>query len=226
MEVGYIGRIIRNEFDAYDLNNVPYMMNAGGQSFEQAWATLSQQTALGTNPAGATPQPFFQNTINANSSYCAGFANCTAAFATQEAPNISTAAVWQAWQDVSGSLTCPGSPSAANPWVPAFRFGRSMLNDPFINPATGQQTLLGANGQQTDAFLNTSTGWGNYNAAFLQLSLQDWHGLTMKTNLTYSKSLGTQTAVQASSSITALNPYNLSTSYGVQPFDETWSYNL
>lgn len=212
MEVGYIGRIIRNEFDAYDLNNVPYMMNAGGQSFESAWAAISQQTALGANPTGATPQPFFQNAISPTSPYCAGFANCTAAFATQEASNIATAAVWQAWEDVS----VPGY----------FKFGRSMLNDPFINPTTGQPTLLGANGQQTDAFLNTSTGWGNYNAAFLQLSFQDWHGLTMKTNLTYSKSLGTQTAVQASSSITTLNPYNLSTSYGVQPFDETWSYNL
>ncbi len=101
-----------------------------------------------------------------------------------------------------------------------------MLNDPFIDPTTGQVTANGANGQATDVFLNTSSGYGNYNAGYFQLSFHDWNGLSMKTNLTFSRSLGTQAVVQASSEITVNDPYNLSTSYGVQPFDETWSYNL
>lgn len=101
-----------------------------------------------------------------------------------------------------------------------------MLSDPFIDPTTGQSSALGANGQASDVFLNTSNGYGNYNGAFAQLSFSDWHGLTMKTSITMSRSLGTQAVVQASSEITTVDPYNLKTSYGVQGFDETWSYNL
>ena len=35
VEVGYIGRIIHNEFQPLNLNTVPYMMSQGGQSFAQ-----------------------------------------------------------------------------------------------------------------------------------------------------------------------------------------------
>lgn len=215
-EVGYIGRIIRDEFDAYDLNNVPYMMTQGGQTFANAWATLTQETAFGKNPAGATPQPFFTSAISPTSPYCTGFANCTSAFATQEASNIATANVWQAWTDVSGTTT-------------GFAFGRSMLSDQIAAtclPTATPPITIGCNGQATDVFLTSSNGYGNYNALYFQLGFNDWHGLTMKTNLTYSRSLGTQAQVQASSAITMANPYQLSTSYGVQPFDETWAYNI
>ena len=33
IEVGYIGRLIHNEYQPYNLNAVPYMMAQGGQSF-------------------------------------------------------------------------------------------------------------------------------------------------------------------------------------------------
>jgi hypothetical protein len=219
-EIGYIGRIIRNEFDAYDLNNVPYMMTQGGQTFANAWANLSQETAYGSNPGGAAPQPFFESSLTPG--FCAGFANCTQAFlnstatGTNGAAALSYAGVWDAWTSLE----------QAN----AFKFAPTMLNTPIAstcNPAPpAAPTTIGCNGQATDVFQNTSSGYGNYNGAFAQLSFSDWHGLTMKTNLTFSRSLGTQAVVQASSEITALDPYNLKTSYGPQGFDETWSYNL
>jgi hypothetical protein len=215
LEVGYIGRTIRNEFDAYDLNNVPYMMSQGGQTFANAWATLTQQTNFGANPGAATRQPFFEAALNP--SFCAGFSSCTDAFlnnnvvSTNGAAALSYAGVWDAWTSLSGAG--------------AFNFGRSMLNDP-ISGTCGSGATLGCNGQASDIFLNTSNGYGNYNAAYFQLAFSDWHGLTMKTNLTFSKSLGTQDEVQASSEITMNDPYHLATSYGVQPFDERWAYNL
>jgi hypothetical protein len=212
LEVGYIGRIIRNEFIAYDLNNVPYMMSMGGQTFAQAWAALAKQTNLGANPSAATPQPFFEAALQP--SFCTGFSSCTQAFLTNNYANIGTngasalsySGVWDAWTSLSNAG--------------AFNFGRTMLNDPIAG------SPFGANGQATDVFENQSNGYGNYNGGYFSLAFNNWHGLTMKTNLTFSKSLGTQAVVQASSEITTLDPYNLHNSYGVQPFDETWAYNL
>ena len=40
LEIGYIGRIINNEYLAINLNAVPYMMTKGGQTFAKAYANL------------------------------------------------------------------------------------------------------------------------------------------------------------------------------------------
>ena len=40
MEVGYIGRLIDNEYMGINLNAVPYMMTKGGQTFAKAYANL------------------------------------------------------------------------------------------------------------------------------------------------------------------------------------------
>jgi hypothetical protein len=46
-EVGYIGRIIRNEWMQRDLDAVPTMMTSGGQSFAQAYANTYFAVAAG-----------------------------------------------------------------------------------------------------------------------------------------------------------------------------------
>jgi hypothetical protein len=57
LEVGYIGRIIRNEWQQVDLDAVPYMTTLGGQTFAQAFA----QTYFAVNAGGTpAPQPFFE----------------------------------------------------------------------------------------------------------------------------------------------------------------------
>lgn len=220
LEVGYIGRVIRNEFEPYDLNNVPYTMSLGGQTFAQAWANVMQETNFGANPGNAQTQPFFEAALGGTgSAYCSGFANCTAAFVNNEgAPgtgNMGVADVWTAWTDVS---------TGGN-----FTFGRSMLNDPI--PASqaqcpAAQPACSANGQATSVFLNASNGYGNYNAGYFQLTFQDWHGLTMRSNLTMSKALGTAAQVQASSALTAVDPYHLKNTYGFQTYDQSFVYNL
>ena len=234
MDIGYIGRIIHNEFQAYNLNVVPYMMNQGGQTYANAWKNLTLATGAGNHistcapvtmampvpPACPVPvQPFFETALGgATSAYCAPFvANnpgnpCTAAFVSNEAINISCACAYDAWNDLS---------STGN-----FVFGRSLPSDPYIDPMTGLPTANGANGQSPAIFENTSTGWGNYNAAYFSLSFQDWHGLTMKSNFTFSKTLGTGAVVQASSEYTVVDPFNLQNMYGVQPYDQKFAYNL
>src|SRR5208282_4423767 len=97
VEVGYIGRIIRNEYQPYDLNNVPYMITQGGQSFAQAWANVIKGTNFGANPAGVTPQAFFETALGGKTSpYCSGFTSCTAAFAANESAsgNLGASAAW------------------------------------------------------------------------------------------------------------------------------------
>ena len=57
--------------------------------------------------------------------------------------------------------------------------------------------------------LNGSIGYGNYNAGFASVKMADWRGLTMQSNFTWSKALGTGALVQASSEYTPDDPFNL-----------------
>src|SRR5260370_5120281 len=93
-----------------------------------------------------------------------------------------------------------------------------MMNTPILDPVTGKPTALGANGQLSSGVgMNTSLGYGNYNAGFVSLQTSNWRGLTMQSNLTYSKALGTGSQGQATSQYTAIDPCDLSAAYCVQP---------
>ena len=94
LEIGYIGRLINNEYLGINLNAVPYMMTKGGQTFAKAYANLVMQYCGGIaglagstcgRPNGnvnnnVTPQPFFEAAL-AGTGYCTGFSSCTAAVA-------------------------------------------------------------------------------------------------------------------------------------------------
>jgi hypothetical protein len=221
-EAGYIGRRITNEIEYYGLGVVPYMMTMGGQSFANAWAKVMVATNYGTTnltPCSSSvttgcfsPQPFFEAALNP--AYCnigAGpgqFPNCTTAFVTNNGgPNglMSFSDAYDAWAGVSN----------AGMW----NFGRTLTSDPF-------NTAFGANGQAPALTTTVSNGYGNYNAGFLQLTMTNWHGLTMKTNFTMSKALGTGNVVQASSSYATVDPWNLHNQYGPQYYDEKYNFNL
>jgi hypothetical protein len=74
--------------------------------------------------------------------------------------------------------------------------------------------------------MNASVGHGNYNALFVSVKSSDWNGVSMQSNFTWSRALGTGAEVQATSEATAPDPFNLNTGYGLQPFDRTLVYNL
>jgi hypothetical protein len=201
MEVGYIGRIIRDELLPINLDSVPYMTTLGGQTFANAFA----QTYLAVN-AGGTPaaQPFFESALGgANSAYCAGFASCTAAVASKNATAIKNTAVSDLW---TALYKAPG-------WT----LGRSLVAQPLGAglPSQGYTYLL-----------NTSEGFGNYNALFVTHRIRDFHGVTATSNFTWGRALGTGTTSQATSSNTALDNYNLQNNYGLQSFDIKFIYNV
>ncbi len=65
-----------------------------------------------------------------------------------------------------------------------------MMNTPIPGSQYGGQASSGL-------ALNASIGYGNYNGGFITLITQNWHGLLMHNNFTYSKALGTGAVVQA-----------------------------
>ncbi len=228
VEVGYIGRLIHNEYQPINLNAVPYMTSVGGQQFQNAYAAMEKylgcatsQLACGANvpdpkadPAGytayisaAAPQAFFETAL-AGTGYCTGYASCTAAVLDQELSNFTSQSVWSMWSDLDNG--------AFNPTL----IPRSMQNTPIPG------SPFGASGQATSGIAeNLSVGYGNYNAGFVSFSTHNWHGLTMQHNLTWSKALGTGAFVQASSEYTPNDPYNLGAMYGEQSFDHRILYN-
>jgi hypothetical protein len=217
IEVGYIGRILRHEFMPLQINAVPYMMTLGGQRFDKAYGQMVMQYCGGNagmagggcagNLAAVTPQPFFENALN--KAYCAGFASCTQAVAANEGNNgtgnIGLANVWSIWSDLDNG---------------AFNFPRSMLNTPIAGQANG------AAGQLSSDFVqNTSLGTGNYNGLFTTLKMAQWHGVSMQSNFTFSKALGTVSQVQATSQFTNSDPFDLNRNYGLQPWDRKFLFN-
>jgi len=222
IEVGYIGRLIHNEFQPYNLNTVPYMMSLGGQSFASAYAAVetafgcatsaglcSKTTGAATAKTPVYPsvaaQPFFETAL-AGTGYCKNYANCTTAVVQKEAGHIGNQQVFNLWSDLDNG---------------GFNFARSMQGTPIPG-----QTQFGANGQLgSGAGLTASTGYGNYNAGFVTFKTTDFYGLTLQENFTYSKALGTGAEAQATSQYTPNDAFDLGKSYGVQQFNQKFIFN-
>ena len=204
LEVGYIGKIIKNEYQATNLDSVPIYETLGGQTFASAYAQLYQQLIFnGVSAASVTAQPFFENALGgANSTFCKGYSSCTAGVAANYASLIKETAVSDLWNKIDSQSS----------WI--------------LPRSTYGQSFNGGAGQATSIDMNTSAGWGNYNALFATVRTNSWHGLTTTSNFTWGRAMGTATQVQASSSYTELNPFDLGANYGAQPYDIKFIYNL
>ncbi len=204
LEVGYIGKIIRNEFTEINLDSVPYMETLNGQAFSAAYAQVFQQMFFnGQAAANVTAQPFFEAALGGSgSAYCAGYSSCTAALASKNTALFKETAVSDIWSAMTKA--------------PSWTLGRTV----FSQPVPGSTTA-----QATSADLSTSLGYGNYNALFVRFQTTTWHGLTAIQNFTWGRALGTGFQVQATSSNTALTPFNLGAEYGPQSYDIRFIYN-
>jgi hypothetical protein len=205
LEVGYIGKIIRNEFLEENLDSVPYMETLNGQQFQSAYAQVFEQMFFNGQSAGnVTAQPFFEAALGgAGSSYCAGYSSCTAALASKNTALFKETAVSDIWTAMTKA--------------PSWTLGRTIFSQPIAGQTVGQATSIDA---------TTSAGYGNYNALFVRLQTTNWHGLTAVQNFTWGRALGTGFQVQATSSETPLSIYNPSDQYGVQGYDYKFIYNL
>ena len=81
LELGYVGHTARNIYQGIDLNQVPFFMVAGGQSFAQAFDAIAQ--------GSSTPQPFFEAALAGNPQFpCQP--SCTAAVISREGSSLFT----------------------------------------------------------------------------------------------------------------------------------------
>jgi len=225
VEVGYIGRIIKHEYEGLGLNTVPYMMSVGGQSFQSAYLALEQaygctasiglclaNTAAAVHPTVAA-QPFFETALGgAASTYCSAYANCTTAVVAKENANIGTQKVYQLFSDLdNGGFNFPG-------------YSRIMEQTPI--PTSTACTPYCATGQLgAGPELTTATGYGNYNALFISFKSTNFHGLTAQENFTYGKALGLYDQAQSSSDLVPNDGFDLKKSYGVQSYNQKFIFN-
>src|SRR2546421_1534069 len=204
VEVAWVGKWSKHLYQGLDLNDVPWMMTQGGQSFAKAYAALYDADSAGQTTVAA--QPFFENVL-AGSPLCAGFANCSTAVLAAEGAagtaNISTQSVYTMWQNLERGFDC----SLACPWG---------------LPAALPNTLQGYNSM----IANTTSGFSNYQAGILRVQKRAGHGLMLNANLTWSKTLSTvginQEYTQANPSV----PFDLQYDYGPAPFDTRWVFNM
>jgi len=232
LEIGYIGRRITHEYLPINLNGVPYMTSMGGQQFSQAYANVVTQYCGGNaglaggncaaTAANVTPQAFFETAL-AGTGYCT-VGNCTATVVANEGANIASQQVWSLWSDLDAGVGCPGGTGTCTPangsTGGAFAFPRSMMNTPIAgSPFGGQGQLTSGVG------VNASVGHGNYNAGFVSLKSADWNGVTMQSNFTWSKAMGTGALVQATSEYTPNDAFDLNNMYGRQLFDRKLVFN-
>jgi len=213
LEVGYLGRILRDEYMNINLDQIPWMLTLGGQNFAQAYADLYKAyCGLGTTCAGnptTVVEPFFEAALGgASSPYCSGFASCTAAVLAKEGnkgtTNFSSQSLYTMWNHIGST---------------AGKLG--MTTSPFYQSTIGSQ-------QATSVQMSGAFGRGNYNAAIVSLTARQWRGLTINTNFTWSRSMGTQFFAQANNGINPNNGYDFKNwgSYGPQPYDIRFVYNL
>jgi hypothetical protein len=244
MELGYIGRRITHDFEPINLNAVPHMMTLNGQRFDNAYANLVLQYCGGIpglagggcngNGAGAplainniSPQPFFEAALGPHSAYCTTAvggvtpANCTQAVALNEGAtgtyNLVDAGVFGLWSDLDA-----GPMQAVNGGALS---GPTMMNSPIASTCVAG-VGFGCSGQfSSGVSVDSSIGYGNYNAGFVSLKMADWKGVTAQSNLTWAKALGSGSIYQAVSAFTVDDPYNLGEGYGRQGYDRRVTYN-
>jgi hypothetical protein len=228
VEVGYIGRLVHHEYIMQNPNVIPYMMSLGGQSFASAYlaiegafgcatsASLCSATAAkaGTkttsvNPIVA-PQPFFESALNP--AYCAGYSSCTAAVVAKQASNFGAQNVFTIWQALDNNTNGSGGSG--------FNFARSLMGTP-----TSSATYGGAGQVVTGLSIGTPNGYSTYHGGYVSFKTSNFHGLTFQENLTISKALGLNAYNQSTSSIAAVDSFNLREQYGRQSFDQKAIFN-
>jgi hypothetical protein len=210
VEVGYIGRKIRHEAQQLNLDAVPTMFTLNNQQFASAFANMylglcgTGPTCANNSSTAIAAQPFVESALGgASSAYCSGFSNCTQALISNNKSLISGDQVSDLWLAMS----------KASSWT----LGRTTISSPLTAGGAGQLTGTG---------LVTALGYGNYNAMFVTYRMREFHGVSLTSNFTWSRALGTANVAQSSSDFTSLDPFNLHAGYGPQSYDIPLIFNI
>lgn len=224
IEVGYIGRLIHHEYIMENPNSIPYMMSLGGQAFVSAYDALetqlgctvsASQCAKSVLPTGAavTPQPFFEAALGgATSAYCSKYSSCTEAVLAKNTSKFRAQQLFALWQSLDNNVNGVGGTG--------FTFGRSLMGT-----ATSNATYGSAGQVVSGLTIGTANGYSNYHGGYVSFKANNWHGITLQENLTYSKAMGLGAYNQSTSSQAAEDNWNLHQQYGRQGFDQKFIFN-
>ena len=198
LEIGYLGVWGHNLFQGIDMNNVPWMLTLGGQSFANAYASVWTEL---NNGQAVTPQPFFETALGGPSNtFCSsgGATSCSAALAAATSTYFSS-------EDVTDLFSTMESTSG-------------YILPPALYTDSGQSTAFGP-------YVSTSTGSSNYQALVVKFTKHASHGLTLNSNFTYGHALGTLGLAQTYTLDTPDDVYNLRHDWTPQPWDHKFVFN-
>lgn len=196
LEVGYLGVWGHDLNQGIDMNNVPWMLTLGGQSFANAWANVFTETR---NGQPLTAQPFFESALGGpTSAFCTGAANCTSAL-------VKAGSTFLSEDDVTDFFS-------------TMETSNGYILPPALYTDTGQSTLYGP-------YANTSLGFSNYQALVVKFTKHTNHGLTLNSNFTYGHALGTLGLSQTYTLDTPDDVYNLRNDWTPQPWDRKFTVN-
>ncbi|HVH88262.1 MAG TPA: carboxypeptidase-like regulatory domain-containing protein, partial [Terriglobales bacterium] len=107
LELGYIGHIAHGIYSPLQLDQAPFFMTFGGQSFAQAYDAVGTALRAGTPSASIPNQPFFES-ILAGSSFCKP--SCTQGVLAKASSNFTAQQVFTLWNTIqSGFVTGPAT---------------------------------------------------------------------------------------------------------------------
>ncbi|HXN23534.1 MAG TPA: carboxypeptidase-like regulatory domain-containing protein [Candidatus Dormibacteraeota bacterium] len=133
LEIGYVGHIARNIYQGIDLNQVPFFMVSGGQTFAQAFDALAQQIKAGN----VTAQPFLETVLAGSRKYCgAPFTSCTAGVVKSFGGQISGQRVRDVFNGIQTEFKLGPATNAATQFNNFFFWsglGRSNYNAAFVS---------------------------------------------------------------------------------------------
>lgn len=111
LEVGYIGHIAHNIYSPLQLDQVPFFMTSGGQSFAQAYDAIGSALRAGTPAASIPAQPFFESAL-AGSALCK--TSCTAGVIAKVGSNFTAQQVFNLWNNIQSSFAFGPATAATN----------------------------------------------------------------------------------------------------------------
>jgi hypothetical protein len=187
------------------------MYTLSGQTFAQAYSAMYFAVAGGASAATVAPQPFIENAFGgANSASCSTavggvkYSSCTGWLVASQTSLIKGAQVSDLWAAMN----------KATSWA----LGRTMISSPALG--------TNVNAQAASIDIQSSLGWGNYNAMYVTWRGREFYHMTLLSNFTYSKALGTSALAQYNSSYTQYDAFNTHANYGVANFDYKYLYNF
>ncbi len=150
LEIGYIHRSARDLTTGVSLNQVPYFMTYGGQSFALAFDNMALALKAGQTVA---PQPFLE-TILAGSTFCAApNANCTAGVLARFSGNVRSYQYATLFNSIQTSFVTGPATAQATQILGTLNYftdvGRSWYDGGFISLKTREWRGLNLNANLT-----------------------------------------------------------------------------